>query len=370
MTRAAALAWTMVVVAAFLLATVVVVREQTRSINPDQPPLVAVLALALLLFANAVIGGTVAARQPRNPVGWLFLLIPLGVALGTSAGPYTTLGVPGAGYLSLIGSALWFGAIPVAFLLFPDGRLPSPRWRRVAWLPLLAFLQAVPFDILAAAHLEVLRLISYLVALAVAVAALIARFRSSEGVVRAQLEWIAYAGGLVAVSVLVLLLTLVSGHQQLANVAFFGFLIAFSLVPLAAGLAILRYHLYDIEIVIRRTIVYGTTSVALAIVFYSLVVFIQGALRLFTNGSELAVAVSTLASFALFQPLRARIQTGVDRRFYRSRYDAARTLDAFSVRLRDEVALDDVRRDLLDAASETVRPAHASVWLRERRASP
>ena len=366
MTRAAALAWTSVAVTAFLLAALVVVREQTRSINPDQPPLIAALVLVLLLFADAVVGATVAARHPRNPVGWLFLLIPLGVALSTSAGPYKVLGVPGTSYLNQIGSALWFGGIPVAFLLFPDGRLPSPGWRRVAWLPLLAFLQAVPFDAFAAAHLEALPLISYLVALAVAVAALIARFRSSQGVVRLQLEWIAYAGGLVTVSVLALLLTFVSGHQQLANVAFFGFLIAFSLVPLAAGLAILRYRLYDIDIVIRRTIVYGGTTVALAIVFYSLVVFIQGALRPFTSGSELAVAGSTLASFALFHPLRARIQTNVDRRFYRARYDAARTLDDFSVRLRDEVDLDAVRSDLLDAVDRTVQPASASVWLREQ----
>ena len=141
--------------------------------------------------------------------------------------------------------------------------------------------------------------------------------------------------------------------------------LAISVLPLAVAAAILRQGLYDIDLVIERTLVYGVTTAAIAAAFFGGIVVLQTLLRPFTGGSEIAVAGSTLASFALFQPLRRRIQRAVDRRFYRSRYDAERTLDDFSVRLRDEVDLDAVGAELVDAAQRTVQPAHASVWLRE-----
>jgi hypothetical protein len=136
------------------------------------------------------------------------------------------------------------------------------------------------------------------------------------------------------------------------------------LFPFIVGVAILRYRLYDIDVLINRTLVYGATTALIAAVFFGGIVVLQAILRPLTGGSEIAVAISTLAAVAVFGPLRARIQRVVDRRFYRSRYDAARTLDAFSVRLRDQVALDTVRAELLAAVRETVQPAHASVWLR------
>jgi len=135
-------------------------------------------------------------------------------------------------------------------------------------------------------------------------------------------------------------------------------------VPIAVGIAILRYRLYDINVLINRALVYGATTAGIALAFFAGIVVLQAVLRPLTSGSELAVAASTLVSFALFQPLRRGSQSAVDRRFYRSRYDAARTLDAFSVRLRDEVDLDSVRGGLLDAVRDTVHPVHASVWLR------
>jgi hypothetical protein len=135
-------------------------------------------------------------------------------------------------------------------------------------------------------------------------------------------------------------------------------------MPVAIGVAITRYRLYDIDILINRALVYGATTAAIAAAFFGGIILLQALLSPITAGSEVAVAVSTLASLALFQPLRRRVQDAVDRRFYRSRYDAARTLDAFSVRLRDEVDLDAVRGELVAAVRETVKPAHASVWLR------
>jgi hypothetical protein len=140
---------------------------------------------------------------------------------------------------------------------------------------------------------------------------------------------------------------------------------AMALIPISIAVAVLRYRLYDIDFLIERTLVYGVTTGAIGLTFFSGIVVLQALLRPFTSGSEVAVAISTLVNFALFQPLRSRVQDAVDRRFYRSRYDAARTVDAFSMRLRDEVDLDAVRDELLDAVGITLSPIHASVWLRE-----
>jgi hypothetical protein len=137
-------------------------------------------------------------------------------------------------------------------------------------------------------------------------------------------------------------------------------------LPIAIGVAVLRYRLYDIDLIVNRTVVYGATSAAIAATFYVGIVALQPVFRSLTNGSELAVAASTLLSFALFQPIRRRVRDTVDRRFNRSHYDAARTLDAFADQLRDEVDLDALRGDLLVAVRTTMAPAHASIWLRER----
>jgi hypothetical protein len=153
-----------------------------------------------------------------------------------------------------------------------------------------------------------------------------------------------------------------------SDIFFFTFMFTFTLIPLSIGVAILRYRLYDIDQLINRTLVYGVTTGAIAVTFFGGMVVLPTLLRPIISGSEVAVAVSTLVCFALFQPLRSRVQDAVDRRFYRSRYDAARTLDAFSLRLRDEVDLDAVRDELLDAVGITLSPIHASVWLRGRRA--
>jgi len=149
-------------------------------------------------------------------------------------------------------------------------------------------------------------------------------------------------------------------------VAFGGVALATVGAAVAIYFAILRRRLYDIDLLINRTLVYGATSAAIALTFFGGIVVLQALLRPLTSGSEYAIAASTLVSFALFQPVRRRVQSAVDRRFDRSRYDAARTLDAFAVRLRDEVDLDAVRADLIGVIFKTMRPAHASVWLRER----
>jgi hypothetical protein len=202
--------------------------------------------------------------------------------------------------------------------------------------------------------------------LAISWAAVVIRFRRSRGIERLQIKWFFYAVGLVLLAFAVLFPPAFIGTVIPSEIFFFTFNFSFMLIPLSVGVAILRYRLYDVDRLINRTVVYGVTTGTIGLTFFAGVVVLPALLRPVISGSEIAVAASTLVSFALFQPIRRRVQSAVDRRFYRSRYDAARTLDAFSVRLRDEVDLDAVRADLIDAVRRTVQPAHASVWLRER----
>jgi hypothetical protein len=199
--------------------------------------------------------------------------------------------------------------------------------------------------------------------LLVAPLALAVRFRRSQSVERQQLKWLMYAAGITFGLMVIGYMFSLGPIKILVNIlTVFGL----GLLPVAIGIAVTRYRLYDIDVLIRRTLIYATLSAVLLVAYASGVALIQLALAPVTSGNGLAVAISTLAVVALFQPLRRRIQEAVDRRFYRSRYDAARTLDSFAVRLRDEVDLDAVRADLLGSVRQTMAPAHVSLWLRER----
>ncbi len=187
------------------------------------------------------------------------------------------------------------------------------------------------------------------------------RARRAGSVERQQLKLLAYAAGLVSITtiaVFVLGIPLVIGVEIITY--------ALLAIPIAVGIAILRYRLYDIDLLIKRTVVYGATTAALAAIFFVGLVALQGALRPLTSGSDLAVAASTLVSFALFQPIRRRVQDAVDRRFDRSRYDAAQIVEAFADQLRDEVDLDALNAELVSAVKRTMSPAHSSLWLRPR----
>jgi len=193
------------------------------------------------------------------------------------------------------------------------------------------------------------------------VVALVLRFRRSSGIERLQMKWFVYASALTAVCLLLVPVLQTQKPFQIFIV------LSLNAIPIAAGIAILRYRLYDIDLLINRTLVYGATSAALAATFFAGILGLQALLRPITGGSQLAIAFSTLVCFALFQPIRRRAQDEFDRRFYRARYDAARAIDAFSVRLRADVDLDSVRADLIAVVRETIHPAHASVWLRNPR---
>jgi len=346
-------------------------------------------ATAIFGLTDGVLGLTIAFRQPRNAVGWIFLMA--GVCAGSyelalmySAYVYLVHpGLPGAVWAAWLGSWLWLpttGLIPTfLFLVFPDGRLPSARWRPVAWyagFALATFSGTIallpgplpglpdvrnplsPFSGQVTIDEVLLPLFAMLfIAVILCVGALVRRFRRSRGVERLQMKWIAYASGLYAVAVF-LDSNFVYKPFEILD------LLLINAIPVAAGVAIFRYRLYDIDFLINRTLVYALTTAAIGASFFGGIILLQSLLRPLTGGSEIAVAISTLASFALFQPFRRRIQSSVDRRFNRARYDVGRMLDTFSGQLANEVDLDALQRDLVAIVADAMHPVHASLWLR------
>jgi hypothetical protein len=374
------------------------------------PWLLAALALALLISAVALtgldeigqdaigsslalaftgVGALIASRQPANAMGWLLLGIGVATGLGFLAGSYADYWVAGGWGSQRLGeTAAWYGnlswipfiLVPCTFvpLLFPDGHLLSRRWRWAAWCAgagivsvfVTGAIQPGPIDDfpqienpygVGGALVETLYGFAFLVVLVAIVAScasLVARFRREQGERRQQIKWLALAG--VAAGVVVPLATIGTGlwGQAVTN---FASMLSVVCLPLAVGLAILRHRLYDIDLVIRRTLVYGALTATLGGTYLGLVVLAGVAVG---RSSDLAIAASTLAVAALFRPARRRIQGLVDRRFFRRRYDATQTLEAFAGRLRDEVDLEALRADLRGVVSETVQPAHATLWLR------
>jgi hypothetical protein len=353
-----------------------------------------VLLFTPALGAFAVVGALIASRHPANAIGWLLLAVALTFALGDAIEGYCATSSDPAPVAMWLDD--WFGNIWIALvgvwipLLFPDGRLPSRRWRPFAWCGTAAFAVATlayalgdrildtaapgsvpnPYALPGAAGdlaasvapLAELALIPTVVG---ALAGLVVRLRRSRGVERQQLKWFAFVGSLMLAALFLAAVSLVDPELLGDNIGTLGwgaFLLLTVLgLPLAIGAAILRHRLYDIDVVINRTLVYGALTATLGATYLGLVLL----LGLTLGTSDVAIAISTLAVAALFRPLRARIQGAVDRRFFRRRYDAARTLDAFSTRLRDELDLDALRGEISSVVGETVQPAHVSLWLRE-----
>jgi hypothetical protein len=338
------------------------------------------------------VGAALIGLQPANRIGWTFCLIGLFggfIFFAQRFGAYAVLVDPSqfrdvgeqvlwlGNVLMVINGGLIVGYVP---LIFPSGHLPSRHWRPVLWCLWVSLaLAAVGFAFIAENLYTtsfpnpfrisdaILREASMagvalgIVSVVAAAASLIWRYRAGDATLRQQIKWFAYFGGLQAT--LLVSIVLLGATRELGALVVIS--IAFASLPIATAIAVLRYRLYDIDLLIKRSVVYGTTSAAIALAFFLGLVSLQPLLRPLTSGSELAVAASTLASFALFQPIRRRVQDAVDRRFDRSRYDASRTLDAFADQLRDEVDLDTLRADLIGAVRQTMAPEHASLWLRE-----
>jgi hypothetical protein len=392
--RAAAwLAWSMCLLALALTALSVVFLILNLS-YPNVPVYRYWPESTILAVAYSIVGALVASRRPGNPIGWVLCAIGLswGAAhLNSEYATYALLAAPGslpAGEVAVwIYSWLWvpgLGLIVFLALLFPNGRLPSPRWRPFAWLSVLlvaagtimAAFSPGPILSLESIHnplgIEGLpnvyqQLQALMFALIfVASASLVVRLHHTRGVERQQIKWVAYAGALAASASLPTYTVFeATDLRWLELVGHAPALVGILGVPTAVGIAILRYRLYEIDLLINRTLVYGSLTAILALVYLGGVVGLQGAFRALTGQeSTLAVVASTLAIAALFNPLRRSVQAFVDRRFYRRKYDAKKTLEAFSARLRDETDLDALNDDLVGVVRETMQPAHVTLWLR------
>ena len=328
------------------------------------------------IIGAPVLGALIASRRPRNPYGWVWLVFGLGLALqllAESHAAYALVVDPGSlpaprtiSRVLGLGGPLALAFAPFLLLLFPTGYLPSRRWRPLAWAAATAGTALLTLNLFFAspdkvggtvAAMTVAAASAIFIVLMLSALSLVARYRRTGGVERQQLKWFALAA-VVAASSLV---------GQLLGEALWNLLIAATNTALyvAVGVAILRHRLYDIDLLINRALVYGSLTAMLALVYVGGVVGLQAAFRTISGQeSTLAVVASTIAIAALFVPLRRRVQGFVDRRFYRRKYDAAKTLEAFGSRLRNETDLEALSGDLVGVASRTVQPAHVSLWLR------
>jgi hypothetical protein len=341
----------------------------------------------VLMGAWAILGAIIVALRPSNAVGWLFLAVGLWLGIGLSAtsaaerldsGPLLTFLSWFSEWFWIVGFAVMIGTL----YLIPTGRLPSRRW-----LPVLAVFEAAALALAVVAALEENVQISgtsplvhnpigidglgdiedffgpgMIVILvggaAAGAASLIVRYRQADAVERQQLKLLALAAPLAVACVVI------AGLAGAGTVSDLFWDIGMTAIPVAVTIAILRYRLFDVDLLISRTLVYGLLTVLLGLAYAGLVLAGQAVFSSFAGGSNLAIATSTLVVAALFLPLRSRVQRFVDRRFYRRRYDAERTLEAFGARLRREIDLDELGADLERVVNETVQPASVSLWLR------
>jgi hypothetical protein len=357
-----------------------------------------------------VVGALIASKRPRNPIGWICLADGLLWALIILSEDYSAYGlaIPGSVPFpvtinALLYAWLWVPAVGLLgvylLLLFPDGRLPSRRWRPLAWLSgavivllsLVTLLTPGPLEGLGGARnpfgLEghpwvaavgwiILPLLP--VFMLASAMSLVLRYRRSGGEVRQQIKWIAFAASFMGLMYLAVMSAgtinwLISAPEvprDLGTQTLWGallenvMLLSFAGVPVAIGFAVLKYRLYDIDILINRALVYGLLTATLAGVYLGGVILLQYLFRTLTGQeSQLAIVASTLAIAALFVPLRRRVQRFVDRRFYRRKYDAAKTLASFNARLRNETDLDSLVDDVVGVVRQAMQPAHASLWL-------
>ena len=363
------------------------------------------LFLYVPFLAFPIVGALVASRRPGNAIGWICLvsgLLWLSPALGGAFVAYeratTDTFTASAKFLDALITATWPWSVGLPgiylILLFPDGRLPSRRWRPfalfagvvVALMPVtfLLPLQGEQMEqypwLIAVVSFSLLVLPACILASAIS---LVLRYRRSGEEVHEQIKWLAFAASLVGVVYFGTILTellfapdsLITNETPPLWVTLQRFLLvqSFSAVPIAVGFAILKYRLYDIDIIINRALVYGSLTLTLLLVYFGGVTATQALFRTLTGQqqqSQLAVVASTLAIAALFNPLRRRIQSFIDRRFYRKKYDARKILEAFSARLRDETNLDSLNAELMTVVRESMQPEHASLWLSPNNVSP
>jgi hypothetical protein len=357
----------------------------------------------LSALSYAPVGALIASRRPANPVGWLLCLFGLVISISHFSAEYAIYALlarpdslPAGEVMAWILSWLLpiiIGLSLFPLLLFPTGRLPSRSWRWLGWLTVAFVLLGVIFSALSPRALMgvlgpirnslgiegfsnvyyrvVLYTISFVLTGAV-VLAVFTRLWRSTGVERQQIKWFAYAAAAsaIATSLAYLIPGLIDTPSWFERIAIALNIALIPATPIAIGIAILRYRLYDIDLIINQTLVYGSLTATLLAVYFAGVATSQTLFRALTGQEQqpqLAVVVSTLAIAAIFNPVRRRIQSFIDRRFYRSKYDARKTLETFSAQLREETDLDALSDDLVGVIRETVQPSHVSLWLRKER---
>ena len=376
-------AWTLTCLAVIAMIAADVIGDPT-----GEPSLGTVDSYLLLatFAAFPVIGSLTVARYPRNALGWVFigtgLIVGAGV-VGTSVAYEAYIegrDVAFAPWGAWVADWYWYPGFGMTtsylLLLFPDGKPASPRWRVISWLVALTLggltlismlskrlqvedrLVESPIGLVDLSTVDAIRdplFIVWGLLLLLAAASLVFRFRRSKGQERLQLKWLTFAATFFAAYAI---------GGILFDLPLTLFSILFLTLPVTVGIAVLKYRLYDIDLVINRTLVYGVLTGLLVLIYLGIVFVLQTLLTGVTTESDLAVAGSTLAVAALFRPLRSRVQGFIDRRFYRHKYDAQHTLESFSSRLRDEVDLDQLANDLTFVVRETMQPTYVSVWLK------
>jgi hypothetical protein len=344
--------------------------------------------LTSLAVGYSVIGAIIGSRLPNHPIGWICCAIGLIAAVDHFAGEYAVYALlaqphtlPGGKAMLWLQGWFWMlfiGLIVFLLLLFPTGRLPSRRWRPFAWVSVAMISGGVIWssiispDVGFNAPPSPVQL-SVLLLGGVAAASLVVGRRGARGVERQQIKWLLYVGPLFFIAAGLH----IGFYYFWLTERSWGLWASYLLVavgglsgPMAIGIAILRYRLYEIDLIINRTLVYGSlTAILVALYFVGIVVLQRVFVLLTGQKSTLAVVASTLVIAALFNPLRRRIQAFIDRRFYRRKYDARKTLEAFSAQLRDETDLEALSDDLLGVVRETMQPAHVSLWLRPESAA-
>jgi hypothetical protein len=363
------------------------------------------LAPSAVTLAFWVVGVLVARREPHNPIGWMLIASGALVMIGLIDAEQYSLavyvrgdhGLP-FGDLAVIVGQCWPAALlfpPLAILLFPDGQLPSRRWKWVVWLYAGASTVLVGEQVLVALNairenriridasggylttpaprllqggafsvVGFLLFVVIVICWVLFVARRVVSYRRATGVRRQQLKWVMCGSAVTATAIPLFAFVNVNWLQPVAGVAV-------AALPIAIGVGILRYRLYEIDVIIRKTLVYAALVAILSIVYLGGIYLIDRALQVLTGESgALAVTVSTLAVAVAFQPLRIRLQTAVDHRFYRRKYDAAQTLDGFAGRLRDQIELDALTLGVLEVINVALQPRHASIWLKPHHPRP
>jgi len=345
------------------------------------------LGLTVIAMGYSVIGAIIASRLPNQPIGWICCAIGFIAAVDHFGGEYAVYAVlarsealPGSQAMLWLQSWLWMlfvGLLVFLLLLFPTGQLPSSRWRPFAWVSVAMISVAVIWssmispDVRPDAPPSPVQLSVMLLGLVAAASVVVGR-RGARGVERQQIKWLLYAGAIFFVGptfqITVSYVLRVEGSWSLWVGNILGVVSGLG-VPVAIGFAILRYRLYDIDRIINRTLVYGSLTATLVALYFGGIVLSQRVfVLLIGQQSALAVVASTLLIAALFTPLRRRIQSFIDRSFYRRKYDARKTLEAFASKLRDETDLEALNNELVGVVRETMQPAHVSLWLRPDKA--